>query len=467
LKWYGALTFAGLCFCWGGAAWSASSDGGIPVSWGLWNEPAPLASAAPKVEPENELESLDSATFQAKAAKKEALEALRKFEESRRLAQKTEARRLALAEEARDPVEWQKLKEQAARERALMLEQQKTAELEKLNGQTAREREQAESEKLRGQAAREREQAELEKLRGQAARERERAELEKLRGQADREREQAELEKLRGQAALEREQAEFEKLRGRADREREQAEVEKLRDQAAREREQAASEKAPNEAADRPTPALEPQRLAGPDSSTPGHQSAIATGSSAGSVEKIAIAEPPSSSAPRSAHGLGGEDYVLGPGDILEVSVWKDESLSRSVVVSPDGTFTFPLLGELLAAGRTLPELKADLENRVSLYVPDPVITLELKQANSMQIYVIGRVNGPGRFLISSRVNVLQALAMAGGLNPFADEDEIKILRENDAGQSLSFDFNYKKVLRGENLEQNIRLQRGDVIVVR
>lgn len=188
----------------------------------------------------------------------------------------------------------------------------------------------------------------------------------------------------------------------------------------------------------------------------------VLTGCRSGVVMNDAGAEPVAGVA--SAEPTA--SYLLGPGDVVEVSVWRDEALSRTLVVSPDGTLSLPLVGEVAAAGRTLAELKVDLEERLGVYVPDPVLSLDVKQANSLQIYVIGKVNNPGRFLVSCNVNVLQALAMAGGLNPFADKDDIRILREQAAGETQTLDFNYKKVLRGDNLEQNIRLQRGDVIVV-
>ncbi|MBN1140906.1 MAG: polysaccharide biosynthesis/export family protein [Deltaproteobacteria bacterium] len=159
-------------------------------------------------------------------------------------------------------------------------------------------------------------------------------------------------------------------------------------------------------------------------------------------------------------------DYVIGPGDVIDIAVWRDEALTRSVIVSPDGRFSFPLIGEVAAQGKTVSELKAELEKSIGRFVPDPVLSLELKQANSMQIYVIGKVNNPGRFVIQSHVNVLQALAMAGGLNPFARESRIRILRQDTIGGTASFPFDYDRVTRGKDLEQNIRLKRGDVVIV-
>lgn len=157
--------------------------------------------------------------------------------------------------------------------------------------------------------------------------------------------------------------------------------------------------------------------------------------------------------------------YLIGPGDILDISVWKDEALSRSVVVLPDGKISFPLIGEILAAGRTIGQLKEEIASKLTRYVPELVLSIEVKQSNSMQIYVIGRVNIPGKQVLNSRVTVLQALAMAGGLNPFASRNKIKILRK-DGEKTLIIPFRYGDVVDGDNIESNIELQRGDVIVV-
>jgi polysaccharide export outer membrane protein len=158
-------------------------------------------------------------------------------------------------------------------------------------------------------------------------------------------------------------------------------------------------------------------------------------------------------------------DYIIGPGDVLDISVWKDEALSKLVTVLPDGRIAFPLIGEVTAGGKTLAQLSKELRTKLSRYVPDLDLSVIVHQVNSMMVYVIGRVNNPGRFLINSSVSVLQALAMAGGLNPFAKRSKIKILR-NQGGQTKIFDFDYDDVSKGETLEQNIVLKRGDVIVV-
>lgn len=159
------------------------------------------------------------------------------------------------------------------------------------------------------------------------------------------------------------------------------------------------------------------------------------------------------------------KDYIIGPGDVLDISVWKDETLTRQVVVLPDGKISFPLIGEVMASGKTVAQLKKEIEKKLSAYVPDPTLSFEVRQVNSMLIYVIGRVNNPGRFLLNVNVNVLQALSMAGGLTPFAKRDKIKIFRQ-EGDKTQIFKFQYDDVVEGKNLEQNIVLKRGDVVVV-
>jgi polysaccharide export outer membrane protein len=158
-------------------------------------------------------------------------------------------------------------------------------------------------------------------------------------------------------------------------------------------------------------------------------------------------------------------DYVIGPGDVLNISVWKDESLTREVVVLPDGRIAFPLIGQLTAAGRSLAEITREMEQKLERFVPGVTLSVVVQQVNSLMIYVIGRVNNPGRFVLNSDINVLQALAMAGGLNPFAKRGDIRIFREVGKGTEI-FNFDYDKVSAGEQIQQNIRLKRGDVIVV-
>lgn len=160
-----------------------------------------------------------------------------------------------------------------------------------------------------------------------------------------------------------------------------------------------------------------------------------------------------------------GKDYLIGAGDLLGLEVWKDQTLTRTVVVLADGKVNIPLIGEVKAADRTIAELKKELERRLNPFVPDPVLTLEVKQCNSLFIYVLGRVNTPGRFPLASNINVLQGLALAGGPNPFAKRDSIKIFR-TEQGKTRIIPFHYDEVTEGEKVSDNIDLKRGDVIFV-
>ena len=159
------------------------------------------------------------------------------------------------------------------------------------------------------------------------------------------------------------------------------------------------------------------------------------------------------------------EDYIIGPGDVIDISVWKNEALTKQVTVLPDGKIHFPLIGEVVVGGKTLVDLEKELKQRIIKFVPAPDLTVMVQEVNSMLIYVIGKVNNPDRFALNTNVNVLQALTMAGGLNPFAKRNKIKIFRKTK-DKNLILTFEYDDVMEGKNLEQNIRLKRGDIVVV-
>ncbi|MCA9471157.1 MAG: polysaccharide biosynthesis/export family protein [Nitrospira sp.] len=158
-------------------------------------------------------------------------------------------------------------------------------------------------------------------------------------------------------------------------------------------------------------------------------------------------------------------NYQIGPQDVLQISVWKDEILSREVVVRPDGFITFPLIGEVLAEDRPVEALAKEMDERLIKFVSDPRITVAVSQVNSFKIYVIGKVNKPGEFQLGQYTDVMQALSLAGGLTPFAREGSIKVLRRVE-GIQTTFPFDYSDVLKGQNLEQNIVLKRGDIVMV-
>lgn len=157
--------------------------------------------------------------------------------------------------------------------------------------------------------------------------------------------------------------------------------------------------------------------------------------------------------------------YLLGAEDVLHISVWKDESLTREVVIRPDGMVSFPLVGEVPAAGRPVEELRQDLVKRLSRYIPNPQVSVATVKILSLRVYVMGRVNKPGEYLVGHHTDVLQALSLAGGLTPFASENDIKIIRRERGGERV-FGFRYGDVQKGKGLDQNILLQRGDVVMV-
>jgi polysaccharide export outer membrane protein len=165
--------------------------------------------------------------------------------------------------------------------------------------------------------------------------------------------------------------------------------------------------------------------------------------------------------------GTSGVDpgYRLGAEDVMLISVWKDEQLTREVVVRPDGMFSFPLVGDSQAQDRTVEEIRVDLVKRLTKYIPNPNVSVSVTKVLSYKIYVVGRVNKPGEYLIGHYTDVLQALSLAGGLTPVAAENDIKVIRRIK-GEKEIFPFRYGDMRKGNDLEQNILLQRGDVVMV-
>ena len=158
-------------------------------------------------------------------------------------------------------------------------------------------------------------------------------------------------------------------------------------------------------------------------------------------------------------------DYRIGPGDQLSIEVWKNADLVRLVTVLPDGKVAYPMVGEVVAAGKTVTQLQKEIEGKLSLYVKDAVVTVEVRQVHSLQIFMLGRVRTPGRIALTSNVDVLQAIASAGGPDEFAKLSRIKIFRR-EGGKTAIIPFDYSDVIAGKNLESNILLRRGDIVVV-
>jgi polysaccharide biosynthesis/export protein len=158
-------------------------------------------------------------------------------------------------------------------------------------------------------------------------------------------------------------------------------------------------------------------------------------------------------------------DYTFQPGDELQIDVWREEDMQRLVVVRPDGKFSFPLSGEIVAVNRTPAQVQAELTERLTPYIPEVVVTVSVTKLEGNQVYVIGQVQSPGRFIMNPRLNVLQALSVAGGTTPFASPNNIIIVRGRGANQEI-LRFRYDDISRGRNLEQNVLLEAGDVVIV-
>ena len=158
--------------------------------------------------------------------------------------------------------------------------------------------------------------------------------------------------------------------------------------------------------------------------------------------------------------------YLLQPGDIVEISVWKEENLKKELLVRPDGGLTFPLAGDLKAAGHTTVEIEHEIETRLAKYFADVTVNVAVLQINGNQVYVVGKVNKPGAFKFDRPLDVMQALSLAGGTTEFADVNDIRILRRSPDGRQKALPFAYSDVARGKHLDQNIVLQSGDTLVV-
>ena len=178
-----------------------------------------------------------------------------------------------------------------------------------------------------------------------------------------------------------------------------------------------------------------------------------------------AIADP-QPAAPIKKQQTDAVQYLLAPGDLVEISVWKEEGMQQQqILVAPDGNITFPLVGTLMAAGKPMSALEDAIAARLADYIADPVVNVKLLQNNGNSIFVIGKVNKPGQYPANRRIDVMQALSLAGGLTVFADSDSIRILRRVGK-EILVFPFDYDDVVDGEHLEQNILLEAGDTVTV-
>jgi polysaccharide export outer membrane protein len=180
-------------------------------------------------------------------------------------------------------------------------------------------------------------------------------------------------------------------------------------------------------------------------------------------TQQAPSAAKPESSAPNYAGPLDANRYIIGPEDSLQITVWKEPTLSGTIPVRPDGMISMALVGDLPAAGLTPMALGVDISHRLTKYMQDPVVNVTVLGVNSQRIFMVGEVQKVGPLMLTPGMTVLQALVSAGGLSPFANSKHIYILRKVD-GKEQKLLFNYKQALKGDN--QGVSLLPGDTIVV-
>lgn len=168
-----------------------------------------------------------------------------------------------------------------------------------------------------------------------------------------------------------------------------------------------------------------------------------------------------------STHGVM-EDYEIGPEDVLEVLVWKNESLSKVVTVRPDGKISLPLIGDVQTAGQTAEQVREAITEKLTPYYKEsPQVSLIVKEVNSYVIYVMGEVQRPAQYIVKRGTTFLQAVALAGGFTPFASTNDIIILRgAHENNGQLALNVRYKDIISGDYEKNNILLKSGDTVIV-
>jgi polysaccharide export outer membrane protein len=179
----------------------------------------------------------------------------------------------------------------------------------------------------------------------------------------------------------------------------------------------------------------------------------------------IGSAETPANQPNSNKAAPADPSYIIGPMDILEIQVWKEPDFSRQALVRPDGKITLPLVGDLHVSGMTTMALKELLTEQLKDFIDSPEVTVILVESHSKNFYIIGKITRPGTYPLMKDMTVLQAISVAGGLGEWADSDSIRIIRKS-GGKEKILHFDYKEVISGKNLEQNIVLQPNDTIVV-
>jgi polysaccharide export outer membrane protein len=175
-----------------------------------------------------------------------------------------------------------------------------------------------------------------------------------------------------------------------------------------------------------------------------------------------------SSAQPGSGSGTKAHDasYVIGNDDKLAISVWKEPDLTKSIPVRSDGKISLPLVGEIQASGRTPLQLEMDISGRLRNYITVPEVTVIVEQINSKKYNILGYVGKPGAYPLTLSTTVMDAIALAGGFKDFAKTKGVYILRTKPDGTQSRLNFNYKDFIKGKNLDQNVKVEPGDMIIV-
>lgn len=159
--------------------------------------------------------------------------------------------------------------------------------------------------------------------------------------------------------------------------------------------------------------------------------------------------------------------YPLHPGDKLIVGVYDDPKLlPQDITITPDGTINYPMVGDIMVGGKTTAQVRAELEAKLKKFISDPIAIVLVADVKGNVAYVVGQVNKPGQLVMNPSINVLQALSMSGGTNPYAKLDSIIVIRTSSNGQQRVLPFHYGAVTSGKDLQQNVMLESGDVVVV-
>ncbi len=184
-----------------------------------------------------------------------------------------------------------------------------------------------------------------------------------------------------------------------------------------------------------------------------------------GTAEKSGRLEAAAKSTPIVKSATDDPSFVIGQDDVLDINVWKEPEISRKVPVRPDGKISLPLINDIQAAGLTPMQLQSQISEKLKKFLTEPQVTVIVSEINSRRVYILGEVLRPGAFPLLPNMTILQALTAAGGFTQFANTGKVRVLRTEN-GKQTSFYFNYKEVVMGKNIQQNIVLVPGDSIVV-